>query len=135
MKGYCWLEKPVWANLQGEMVIKMFIIGFVWERMDLVNNGFKWNVLWDSIFVFYRDEKCFVCEECGKSFQRRTSLQKHAINWHESNSAMGPFKCELCPKKFIRRIYLTNHKLRMHGLDKKFLCQVFHIGFVMHLQL
>ncbi|XP_045583133.1 zinc finger protein 813 isoform X2 [Procambarus clarkii] len=72
----------------------------------------------------HKDEKCFVCEECGKSFQRRTSLQKHAINWHESNSAMGPFKCELCPKKFIRRIYLTNHKLRMHGLDKKFLCQV-----------
>ncbi|XP_071515273.1 uncharacterized protein [Panulirus ornatus] len=72
----------------------------------------------------HKDEKCFVCEECGKSFQRRTSLQKHAINWHESNSAIGPFKCELCPKKFIRRIYLTNHKLRMHGLDKKFLCQV-----------
>nr|XP_053627439.1 zinc finger protein 502-like [Cherax quadricarinatus] len=72
----------------------------------------------------HKDEKCFVCEECGKTFQRRTSLQKHAINWHESNSAMGPFKCELCPKKFIRRIYLTNHKLRMHGLDKKFLCQV-----------
>ncbi|KAG0722149.1 Zinc finger protein 454 [Chionoecetes opilio] len=72
----------------------------------------------------HKDEKCFVCEECGKSFQRRTSLQKHAINWHESSSALGPFKCDLCPKKFIRRIYLTNHKLRMHGLDKKFLCQV-----------
>ncbi|XP_042857537.1 zinc finger protein 184-like [Penaeus japonicus] len=72
----------------------------------------------------HKDEKCFVCEECGKSFQRRTSLQKHSINWHESSSAVGPFKCELCPKKFIRRIYLTNHKLRMHGLDKKFLCQV-----------
>ncbi|XP_063864441.1 zinc finger protein 62-like isoform X1 [Scylla paramamosain] len=72
----------------------------------------------------HKDEKCFVCDECGKSFQRRTSLQKHAINWHESSSAVGPFKCDLCPKKFIRRIYLTNHKLRMHGLDKKFLCQV-----------
>ncbi|CAL4074501.1 unnamed protein product, partial [Meganyctiphanes norvegica] len=72
----------------------------------------------------HRDEKCFNCEECGKSFQRRTSLQKHSVNWHESNNAVGPFKCELCPKKFIRRIYLTNHKIRMHGLDKKFLCQV-----------
>ncbi|XP_066971034.1 zinc finger protein 728-like isoform X1 [Macrobrachium rosenbergii] len=72
----------------------------------------------------HKNEKCFVCEECGKSFQRKSSLQKHAINWHESSSAVGPFKCELCPKKFIRRIYLTNHKLRMHGLDKKFLCQI-----------
>ncbi|KAK3849112.1 hypothetical protein Pcinc_044120 [Petrolisthes cinctipes] len=72
----------------------------------------------------HKDEKCFICEECGKSFQRRTSLQKHAINWHESSSALGPFKCDICPKKFIRRIYLTNHKLRMHGLDKKFLCQM-----------
>ena len=84
--------------------------------------------LFSCIILFCRDEKCFVCDECGKSFQRRTSLQKHAINWHESSSAVGPFKCDLCPKKFIRRIYLTNHKLRMHGLDKKFLCQVLFVS-------
>ncbi|XP_042227374.1 zinc finger protein 716-like [Homarus americanus] len=36
---------------------------------------------------FHKDEKCFVCEERGKIFQRRTPLQKHAPSiWKESNS-------------------------------------------------
>ncbi|KAB7495636.1 Zinc finger protein [Armadillidium nasatum] len=77
----------------------------------------------------HKDEKCFSCDECGKSFLRKASLRKHCINRHELLESMeskkpSSFKCDVCSKNFIKKIFLTNHKIRMHGLEKKFLCQV-----------
>lgn len=88
---------------------------------------------WLKAYRDFRGEKCFSCDECTKTFERRTSLRKHCINKHESKALAEAtseletsvsYKCDVCPKKFIKKIFLTNHKLRIHGLDKKFLCQV-----------
>ncbi|KAG8258166.1 Zinc finger protein Gfi-1b [Homalodisca vitripennis] len=72
----------------------------------------------------HKGVESFFCTECGLGFKRRTSLQKHLVNRHESGQ--DHFVCDIdgCSQLFPKKIHLTNHKIEVHGMERKFLCQV-----------
>lgn len=47
-------------------------------------------------FFFVAAAKPYVCEQCGKDFKERSSLQAHLVV-HSDNR---PFKCDRCTKTY-----------------------------------
>lgn len=64
-------------------------------------------------FYFVTGENGFTCDQCGKSFNRRTRLQLHVKYVHEGAE---PFTCEQCNKTFVRKEDLARHHILHSGV-------------------
>ncbi|CAG7723032.1 unnamed protein product [Allacma fusca] len=60
------------------------------------------------------------CPICGRAFQRKSDLSKHAFIHADEK----PFKCDFCPKTFILRADCGLHMANRHGGEKPFKCPV-----------
>ncbi|CAH1391032.1 unnamed protein product [Nezara viridula] len=69
----------------------------------------------------------FVCELCGKSFNRRARLNEHTKFIH---LGAKPFECDQCPKTFIRKEDLNRH-LIIHSGVKAHKCPICTKSFAM----
>ncbi|XP_015317017.2 zinc finger protein 92 homolog [Bos taurus] len=66
---------------------------------------------------FKDTERRFVCQQCGKSFTRNSSLVKHQV----IHSGVKPFKCGECGRHFQHKFSLTEHQ-RTHSGEKHYTC-------------
>lgn len=53
----------------------------------------------------------FSCGECGESFSRQCSLNRHAEDHH---SSLKTVQCTLCPKCFTRKGDVAHHENTVH---------------------
>lgn len=64
-----------------------------------------------------RKPQSYMCEECGKIFNRADLLRNHK----RVHSGDKPFTCEVCGDKFREQGHLRRHMTRHTGLDLIFL--------------
>ncbi|GBM91423.1 Protein glass [Araneus ventricosus] len=69
-------------------------------------------------------EKRFVCEVCGKDFDRKHNLHAH----QRRHTGEKPFVCPTCDKRFIEQGVLTRH-LRTHTGEKPYKCKLYGMAF------
>lgn len=60
------------------------------------------------------DNERYVCEKCGKEFQRKRSLSSHA----RACKAAASFQCDLCHNVYKSKANLNKHKEREHKTDQ-----------------
>ncbi|XP_050518872.1 zinc finger protein 567-like [Diabrotica virgifera virgifera] len=65
-----------------------------------------------------KEQKSFLCTDCGRSFASKNPLTKH-MNIHKE----GQYVCSFCNKKFKQKTYLTIH-LRTHTGEKPHKCHL-----------
>ncbi|KAJ8667927.1 hypothetical protein QAD02_009590, partial [Eretmocerus hayati] len=90
---------------------------FPTEPPDIENRGASSgeNVNWD----FNSYSQSFPCKFCGRIFEKRHELRKHAI-CHSENR---PFSCELCNQKSKRKQDLIDH-MKSHSDDRPYACKL-----------
>ena len=69
--------------------------------------------------VVIKGDKGFQCQECGKYFTRKTSLERH----YRVHTGERPFKCEVCGKQYSQKSVLQRH-LVTHDELKPYQCQL-----------
>ena len=61
------------------------------------------------------DSLRFMCDECDRSFLRRSDLKRHSNTVH---SDQMNFVCLTCGKKFSRKDAFYRHKRNIHGEEQ-----------------
>ena len=69
----------------------------------------------------HNDERNFHCNECGKSYIDKKSLNNHRAIIHEGK--VDNFFCKICNKSFTRRTGLAAHMLLHTGKGRLFNCK------------
>ena len=64
--------------------------------------------------------KGFTCEKCGKSFTRKTSLERH----DGVHTGEKPFECEICGKRFSQKSVMHRHLLVHNNIMKPYQCEL-----------
>ncbi|XP_039675678.1 gastrula zinc finger protein XlCGF57.1-like [Perca fluviatilis] len=75
-------------------------------------------------------EKQFSCSECGKRFNRKTHLKRHAM----THTGERPFSCSVCRRSFTESGNLHKH-MAVHTGEKRFSCGFCKRRFTWHSQL
>lgn len=70
--------------------------------------------------TLHTEDKAFDCKQCGKIFNKTSSLIMHEKRSHDVDS---PFSCDMCAKRFNDTSRLIDHR-RMHSGEKPFICEV-----------
>ena len=61
-----------------------------------------------------KNNKKHECEQCGKSYKDRKSLDRHVKANHNSEESYDEHKCEQCEKSFKYKFHLDRHFRTMH---------------------
>ncbi|XP_023301783.2 zinc finger protein weckle isoform X1 [Lucilia cuprina] len=61
----------------------------------------------------HKNEKPFICEECGLSLRTNSNLRQHML----IHTDVAPFECEVCKKKFKNKTRLKTH-MDIHSPNK-----------------
>lgn len=72
----------------------------------------------------------FKCDQCDKSFNRKTRLDTHKKYFHEGAE---PMKCEQCDRQFIRKEDLARHNLTHTGVKGLFYFPFHSCSFYKHI--
>lgn len=74
----------------------------------------------------HKNDKPFICEECGCCLRTKSNLRQHAL----IHSSDAPFECEVCKKKFknnsrlkVSRLYISAKLHIMGDIAKNCICQ------------
>lgn len=65
----------------------------------------------------HKNEKPFICEECGLCLRTNSNLRQHML----IHTDIAPYECEVCKKKFKNK---TRLKVRFGDLKEKFILSV-----------
>ena len=74
-----------------------------YSKTEMVNHGFK---------HLDKEEKPYQCEECGRRFLQRSSLENHLKVVHLK---IKDYVCKLCSKAFGTKENLKTHMKRIHS--------------------
>nr|XP_049704077.1 zinc finger protein 62 homolog isoform X2 [Helicoverpa armigera] len=55
-------------------------------------------------------QKCFICDDCGLTFNKKRDLAVHLRNYHKT----GGYPCNLCLKNFKNNLVLRRHQNNSH---------------------
>ena len=71
----------------------------------------------ETIIKTHKDEKPYICSECGKVFSQKCHLKRHA----QIHTGKKLYQCNQCPKAFSRNDNLNSH-MKIHTVAKQYVC-------------
>lgn len=69
----------------------------------------------------HEDQKRFRCDDCGKEFRQKVTLNNHVLI-HKNQK---PFACPQCQKKFRQKYTMQSHIKSFHFIQKNHTCGKF----------
>lgn len=88
------------------------LLGSQWVLPSLTNDGLQ-----SQLSSTSSDGRIYKCEQCGRQFRQKTTLQQH----ERTHSDSRPYECAECEKRFRQQSHLKQHA-RIHSKEKPYKC-------------